>query len=537
MPESAITEKNRDETFVAVQGQVSFPVGFKFQQNDDLQFGTMEGETFTPLLLNIDYVVTGAGNDNGGTISLKSGATDGTRYRVRGAAKHSLTKKLVGARYSPETTNSLFERCLIWIFEQVRDVAAISSEFSNLKTNTWPQFLQDMVYPARDAAISARDGAMDARTEALAARDTANLKADQTEQDSTKTAADRLAVAGDKSSIEVAKGVVLSARDTVNIKAAEVATNTATAQQAAANAEAAKVVTETKATEAAGSAADAINAKAQVAAVRDQTLAAFADFEDVYLGAHSTPPTTDKDGSPLDGGELYLDENTNAMKVFASGAWRSAYVSAEGVLMAAANLSDLTDSGQARTNLDVHSKNEIAVLLLGKANADHNHDAAYLGKTAQAADAAKLGGHAPSAGHDPDTITLRDAAGYIFAKLFRSTKNNYDTIPDEAGVLMRGDPVSNNYLRTITAPGFLAWLEANNVLAAYAKTADLPSGGISGLRVSAAVFGGDGAGRPTFTVPAGGVVSSVAPYGSNNTRLYYRWLQINVGGTWVNVGT
>jgi len=92
-------------------------------------------------------------------------------------------------------------------------------------------------------------------------------------------------------------------------------------------------------------------AAAAAAAARDATLAAYDSFDDRYLGAKSAPPVVDNDGAPLVAGSLYFDSTSEKMMLWTGSAWVAAYVSAEGLLVAASNLADLTNAATARANL------------------------------------------------------------------------------------------------------------------------------------------------------------------------------------------
>jgi hypothetical protein len=84
-------------------------------------------------------------------------------------------------------------------------------------------------------------------------------------------------------------------------------------------------------------------------------LAAFANFNDQYLGSKTSDPTTDNTGGPLASGNLYYNSNSMAagggMKVYDGSVWLAAYSSLSGALLAANNLSDLSSATSARTNL------------------------------------------------------------------------------------------------------------------------------------------------------------------------------------------
>lgn len=120
---------------------------------------------------------------------------------------------------------------------------------------------------------------------------------------------------------------------------------------AAAAADASASDASTSRTGASTAAGTATSAAAAAAAARDATLAAYDSFDDRYLGAKSAAPAVDNDGAALVAGALYFDRTTEKMRLWTGSAWVAAYVSAEGLLVAASNLSDLTNAATARTNL------------------------------------------------------------------------------------------------------------------------------------------------------------------------------------------
>ena len=114
--------------------------------------------------------------------------------------------------------------------------------------------------------------------------------------------------------------------------AATSATNAATSATAASNAQTAAETAETNAetaeTNAANSATAAANSATSAATSAASALAAFDNFDDVYLGSFSTAtePTTDNDGDPLNAGDLYFNTDLQAMRVFTGTVWVTAYV-------------------------------------------------------------------------------------------------------------------------------------------------------------------------------------------------------------------
>jgi hypothetical protein len=99
------------------------------------------------------------------------------------------------------------------------------------------------------------------------------------------------------------------------------------------------------------SASNAASAQTAAESARDATLAAYDSFDDRYLGAKSSAPSLDNDGNALLAGSLYFDTVSQGMKLYTGSAWVDAYVPGSTYLAKANNLSDLTNTGTARTNL------------------------------------------------------------------------------------------------------------------------------------------------------------------------------------------
>ena len=70
---------------------------------------------------------------------------------------------------------------------------------------------------------------------------------------------------------------------------------------------------------------DAESAKTAAQSARDSALSALDNFEDNYLGDHSSDPTTDGDGDPLTAGSIYFNTTDNVVKVYSGSAWVVAY--------------------------------------------------------------------------------------------------------------------------------------------------------------------------------------------------------------------
>jgi hypothetical protein len=93
----------------------------------------------------------------------------------------------------------------------------------------------------------------------------------------------------------------------------------------------------TKATSATSSATSATSSastattKASEAAASAVAAAASADtFDDVYLGAKSSDPSTDNDGDALGAGDLYYNTSSSTLQVYSGSAWATAALSPTG---------------------------------------------------------------------------------------------------------------------------------------------------------------------------------------------------------------
>ena len=125
------------------------------------------------------------------------------------------------------------------------------------------------------------------------------------------------------------------------------ASSASTASTQASNASTSASTASTQATNAANSATAAATSAAEAAASADT-------FDDTYLGAKSSEPSTDNDGDALNAGDLFFDTTANALKVYTGSAWQ---VTTQASLTSVA--SDTTP--QLGGNLDVNGNSIVSV--------------------------------------------------------------------------------------------------------------------------------------------------------------------------------
>jgi hypothetical protein len=134
--------------------------------------------------------------------------------------------------------------------------------------------------------------------------------------------------------------------------ASAAATSASNASTSASNASTSASNASTSASNASSSASAAAADAASAASALAQTLTAYDNFDDRYLGAKSSDPSLDNDGNALIAGALYFNTVLPGMKVYTGSAWVVAYVSGGGFLSTANNLSELTATAStARTNI------------------------------------------------------------------------------------------------------------------------------------------------------------------------------------------
>jgi len=193
-------------------------------------------------------------------------------------------------------------------------------------------------------ALSHKNDAQTAKTAAETAE--TNAETAETNAASSATAASTSASSASTSASTATTkaGEAATSASTATTKAGEAATS-------ASNASTAATTATTKASEASASASSAASSATAASASKDAALAALDSFDDRYLGVKSSNPSVDNDGNALVSGSLYFNSTDDTMKVYEGSAWVAAYASLSGALIAASNLSDLSNVATARANL------------------------------------------------------------------------------------------------------------------------------------------------------------------------------------------
>ena len=135
-------------------------------------------------------------------------------------------------------------------------------------------------------------------------------------------------------------------------KATEAAASATAAASSATSASTSATASASSATASASSATSAASSATSAASSATAAAASYDDFDDRYLGAKSSDPSTDNDGDALLAGALYFNTTTNIMQTYTGSAWQSIATGGTG-LLASNNLSDVASASTSRTNLGV----------------------------------------------------------------------------------------------------------------------------------------------------------------------------------------
>jgi hypothetical protein len=200
---------------------------------------------------------------------------------------------------------------------------------------------------ASSSASAASSSASTASTQATNAGTSATAAASSASSASSSASAASTSASNASSSASAAS----TSASNASTSATNASNSASTATTQATNASTSASNASTSATNAATSASSAATAQTAAESARDATLAAYDSFDDRYLGAKTSNPTVDNDGNTLVAGALYFNSVDGAMQLWTGSAWVAAYVSGSGYLAAANNLSDVANTGTARTNL------------------------------------------------------------------------------------------------------------------------------------------------------------------------------------------
>ena len=306
----------------------TFAYNFKIFADSDLVVIIRSSTgTETTKTLTTHYTVSGAGDASGGSITFTTGNTPASGETVvirRNVPQTQAIDYIANDPFPAETNEEGLDRSTM-IAQQISEATDRSIKLSRTNTMTSTEF----TVGATDRAnkILAFDGSGEISvTQELGSfkgnwsSGTAYVARDLVKDTSTNnifivntahTATGSQPLTSNANSAKYDLIVDAGSATTSASAAATSATNAASSATAAASSATAAA---SSATAAASSATSAANS--------------FDDFDDRYLGAKSSEPSTDNDGDALVTGALFFDTTVGAMKVYTGSAWQTVTVSA-----------------------------------------------------------------------------------------------------------------------------------------------------------------------------------------------------------------
>ena len=156
---------------------------------------------------------------------------------------------------------------------------------------------------------------------------------------------------GDATTDAASQATVATTKAAEAAASASAASSSATtAATEASNASTSATNSATSATASASSATASASSATAAASSATAAAASFDSFDDRYLGAKSSAPSTDNDGNALAEGAMYYDTGDDIIYVWNGSTWQT-ITTGSGGLQAANNLSDVTSASTSRTNL------------------------------------------------------------------------------------------------------------------------------------------------------------------------------------------
>ncbi|MBJ7535280.1 hypothetical protein JDN40_14305 [Rhodomicrobium vannielii ATCC 17100] len=124
----AVAQSRRENVAVALGGQTAFPYTFPIFAAGDLAVIRRRGTVQTLLTLSTDYLVSGAGDQAGGSVMLLVAAEAGDVVTIRG---NTQLERLSQYRGRTDFTAAMFDadlnRAVMWLQEQARDQLALDA--------------------------------------------------------------------------------------------------------------------------------------------------------------------------------------------------------------------------------------------------------------------------------------------------------------------------------------------------------------------------------------------------------------------------
>ena len=283
--------------------------------------------TETTKTLTTHYTVAGAGDASGGSITFTTGNTPASGETVvirRNIPQTQAIDYIANDPFPAETNEEGLDRSTM-IAQQVSEATDRSIKLSRTNTMTSTEFTVGATDRANKILAFDGSGEISVTQELGSFKGNWSSGTAYVARDLVKdTSTNNIFIVNEahtSSGSQPLTSNANSAKYDLIVDAGSATTSASAASTSATNAANSATAASTSATNAANSA---------TAAASSATSAAnsFDDFDDRYLGAKSSEPSTDNDGDALVTGALFFDTTAGAMKVYSGSAWQTVTVSA-----------------------------------------------------------------------------------------------------------------------------------------------------------------------------------------------------------------
>ena len=332
MTVSSTTTKN---SYSGNASTTVFAYGFKIFAEADLKVIVRSSTgAETTKTLNADYTVSGVGETTGGNVTFGSAPASGETVVIRREAALTQTTDYTANDPFPAADHENALDKLTFHTQQQQEELDRAIKLSRTNTMTSTEFTVGSTDRANKVLAFDANGEISVTqelgtfkgdsatttTSAFTVRDivkattAAQLNniyicvADSVVGDSL-TDTDHFALLVDAVSAATSATNSASSATAAASSATAAASSASTASTQASNASTSASTASTQATNAANSATAAASSAASAATALD-------NFDDIFLGAKSSDPSTDNDGDSLNAGDLYFNTTSNQLKVF-----------------------------------------------------------------------------------------------------------------------------------------------------------------------------------------------------------------------------
>ncbi len=306
----------------------TFAYNFKIFADSDLVVIIRSSTgTETTKTLTTHYTVSGAGDASGGSITFTTGNTPASGETVvirRNVPQTQAIDYIANDPFPAETNEEGLDRTTM-IAQQVSEATDRSIKLSRTNTMTSTEFTVGATERANKILAFDSSGEISVTQELGTFKGNWGASTSYQVRDIVKdTSTNNIFIANTAHTSSGSQPLTTntdSAKWSLLVDAASAttsATNAASSATASAN----------SATASANSATASANSATASASSATSAANSFDSFDDRYLGAKSSEPSTDNDGDALVTGALFFDTTANATKVYTGSAWQTVTVSA-----------------------------------------------------------------------------------------------------------------------------------------------------------------------------------------------------------------